>query len=619
MQLRNIAIIAHVDPGKTTLIDGMLKQTKLFRDNQQEMQQTTIMDSGDLEREKGITILAKNTAVFYNDYKINIIDTPGHADFAGEVERVISMADGALLIVDAAEGPLPQTKFVLKQALKQGLKIIVLINKIDRKDADATRVLAETEDLFLQLAASDDQLDFPVLYGTGLSGAVWSSFPDEFQQPLNQDLVDKALNQANLTPLFEQIINTIPAPSAPADKPFKMLVSHLEFDSYKGAYAIGKVAQGSVKQGQTLAILNHHDKVGSMQVAHLFGSKGLDREEITQSQPGDIIAITGNNDIKISQTLADPSDLSGFPLIEVTPPSLKVEISANTSPLAGREGEFSTPRQLEERLHLEQRTNIGLEIEKRTGSSFIVSGRGELHLAILIETMRREGYELQVGKPEVIFREIDGQQCEPIEALTIEIGQEHVGVIAEELGKRQAILHESVTSARGTSKMIYHISSRNLLGFRSTILSKTRGEGLFSQQYLSHEPLGPVAKQSRLGALIASEAGEVTAYALDSVQQRGITFVGPGETVYEGMVIGLAKFQQEIEMNVCKQKKQTNFRSNAEVSEVLAPPKKMSLEESLSFIAADELLEVTPLNLRIRKKILDSKMRGRASLKNTAI
>ncbi len=615
MQLRNIAIIAHVDHGKTTLIDGMLKQTSSFRDNQQEMDQTTILDSGDLEREKGITILAKNTAVFYKDFKINIIDTPGHADFAGEVERVIGMADGALLIVDAAEGPLPQTKFVLQQALKQGLKMIVLINKIDRKDADPQQVLAATEELFLQLAGSDDQLDFPVLYGTGLSGVVWDHLPEAFQQPLDETQVEEATAQANLQPLFETIVNTIPAPVTAADKPFKMLVSHLDFDSYKGTYAIGKVTQGTVKTGQKLAVLNHNEQVDSMTVAHLFASKGLDREEITQSQAGDIIAITGNDEIKISQTLSDPKDLSGYPLIEITPPSLKVEISSNSSPLAGREGEFTTPRQLEERLHLEQRTNIGLEIEKKSGSSFVVAGRGELHLAILIETMRREGYELQVGRPEVIFREIDGQLCEPIEALNVEIDQQYVGVIAEELGKRQAILQESFTSKRGMSHMVYRITSRNLLGFRSTILSKTRGEGLFSQQLLEYAPLEEVAAKTRAGVLIASEAGEVTAYALESVQQRGISFVGPGEKVYQGMIVGLAKFQQDIEMNICKQKKQTNFRSNAELGTALAPPKKMTLEESLTFIAADELLEVTPLNLRLRKKILDSKLRNRASLK----
>ncbi len=611
MKLRNIAIIAHVDHGKTTLIDGMLKQTKLFRENQQEMSQTTILDSNDLEREKGITILAKNTAVFYKDYKINIIDTPGHADFAGEVERVINMADGALLIVDSAEGPLPQTRFVLQQALKQKLKIIVLINKIDRKDSEPQRILKETEELFLQLAADDDQFDFPVLYGTGIRGAVWTSLPEVFTNDSTPEQIEAVVKDANLEPLFEQIVTTVPEPQAPVDKPFMMQVSHLDFDSYKGTYAIGRVTQGTVKPGQNLVILNENEKAGTMQVSQVFTSKGLDKEETDLAQAGDIISITGNNKLQISQTLADPTVTQGFPLIAISPPALKVEISANTSPLAGREGEFTTPRQLEERLIREQRTNIGLLIEKRTGSSFIVSGRGELHLAILIETMRREGYELQVGRPEVIIREIDGQQCEPIEELTVEISKEHIGTVIEELGKRQATLMESVTTNRGMSKMVFHVSSRNLLGFRSTILTKTKGEGLFAQQFLAYKPLQPIADLSRNGVLVATEPGEVTTYALESLQQRGSTFVGPGEVVYEGMIVGQAKYPQDLDMNICKQKKMTNFRSNAEMTTALAPPKKMSLEESLSYLEKDELLEVTPLNLRLRKKIINNSERAK--------
>ena len=604
MQLRNLVIIAHVDHGKTTLIDGMLKQTKVFRENQSEMTQTTILDSNDLEREKGITILAKNTAVFYHDFKINIIDTPGHADFAGEVERVISMADGALLIVDAAEGPLPQTRFVLQQALKQGLKIILLINKIDRKDAEPERVLAQTEELFLELAAESAQLDFPVLYGVGIAGSVWTELPTDPD------------GSGSLEPLFEQIIKTVPAPMIEADKPFKMLVSHLDFDSYKGTYAIGKVAQGSVRTGQNLAILNHHQKVGNMQVSHVFTSRGLSREEVAVSQPGDIVALTGSDAVTIGQTLADPSDLTGFPMIQVTPPSLKVEISANTSPFSGREGEFSTPRQLEERLERERKTNLGLKIEKLTASSFSVSGRGELHLSVLIENMRREGYELQVGKPEVIFQTIDEQLCEPFEALTIEINQQYAGVLAEELGRRQAELQSSFTNPNGVLRVVYHLSSRNLLGFRSQILTKTRGEGLFAQQFLDFRPLQSVAPRTRSGAIIASETGVATTYALESLQARGFAFINPGEQVYQGMIVGLAKYPQDLEMNVCKQKKLTNFRSNADIATVLTPAKILSLEESLSFIAEDELLEVTPLHLRLRKKILDKGERAKHADKN---
>lgn len=612
MQLRNLVIIAHVDHGKTTLIDGMLKQTKAFRENQHEMQETTILDSNDLEREKGITILAKNTAVFYKDYKINIIDTPGHADFAGEVERVVGMADGALLIVDAAEGPLPQTRFVLKQALQKKLKIIVLINKIDRKDAEPERVLAQTEELFLELAASDDQLDFPVLYGVGLAGVVWQDLPDNLHQVIADLQQSGRQTGTNLVPLFEEIIKTIPAPQTDPTKPFKMLVSHLDFDAYKGTYAIGKVSQGMVHTGQTLAVLNYQQKVGSMQVSHVFSSKGLAREEINQSQPGDIVALTGSNTVTIGQTLADPEEAVGFPMIEITPPSLKVEISANTSPLSGREGEFSTPRQIEERLLKEQKTNLGLQITKLTSSSFMVAGRGELHLAVLIETMRREGYELQVGRPEVIIREIDGVACEPLERLTIEINQQYAGVLAEELGKRQAQLTDSVTDQRGELRLVYQLTSRNLLGFRSSILTKTRGEGIFSQEFMGYFPLQNVAERSRSGVLIASESGVSTTYALESLAARGTAFVFPGEKVYAGMIIGLAKYPYDIEMNVCKQKKMTNFRSNADIDVVLAPPKKLTLEESLSFIADDELLEVTPLSLRLRKKILDKNERGKA-------
>ncbi|HQM15766.1 MAG TPA: GTP-binding protein, partial [Candidatus Woesebacteria bacterium] len=577
--------------------------------NQQEMFQTTILDNNDLEREKGITILAKNTAVFYRDYKINIIDTPGHADFAGEVERVISMADGALLIVDSAEGPLPQTRFVLQQALKKHLKMMVLINKVDRKDAEPDRVIKETEDLFLQLVDEDCQLEFPVLYGIGLKGVVWQQLPQVFQKDSSSEEIEEVVKKSNLEPLFEQIIATVPEPLCKPDLPFMMQVSHLDFDSYKGTYAIGKVAQGIVKPGQRLTVLNHDQEVGQMQVAQVFTSIGLERQSVGESQPGDIIALTGANNLNISQTLVDPSIKSGFPLIEITPPSLKIEISANTSPLAGREGEFSTPRLLEERLNREQRINIGLTIEKQSSSSFIVSGRGELHLAILIETMRREGYELQVGRPQVILREINQQTCEPIEELTIEITQEHLGVISEELGKRQARLVSSHTSDRGLTRSVYHISSRNLLGFRSTILTKTRGEGLFAQRFLEYQPLQPLTHITRSGVLVATENGEVTAYALESLQQRGITFVGPGEKVYAGMIVGQAKFPQDLEMNICKQKKLTNFRSNAEIGTVLAPPKKMSLEECLSFLQEDELLEVTPLNLRLRKTILDQQLR----------
>lgn len=610
MQIRNVAIIAHVDHGKTTLIDGMLKQTHTFRANQAEMGQETILDSNDLEREKGITILAKNTSIIYHSLagekiKINIIDTPGHADFAGEVERVISMADGAILLVDAAEGPLPQTKFVLQQAIKQQLPIIVLINKIDRQDSEPERVLQQIEELFLNLVDNSSQLDFPVLYSVGRMGKIWTTLPDE------SELQSLPQTSSNLQALFEEIIKTIPAPQSDAQAPFKMQVSTLDFDPYKGIYAIGKVTQGSVRQGQRLVILQEKEKIGEMSVAHLLESAGLEKKEIEESQSGDIVAITGIDKIAIGQTLAALGETEGFPMIKITEPTLKIAIAANTSPFVGRESDFCTVRQLADRLKLEQKTNLGLHIEQKEGGVFIVAGRGELHLSVLIETMRREGYEMEVGRPQVIFKEIDGVQQEPIEELIIEIDQAYVGIITEELGKRHAQLQSSVSNSRGISRMIYQISSRNLLGFRSEILTKTKGNGLFTSSFLHYAPLQASRLKLRNGALIATEPGMVTAYALESVQQRGKTFVIPGEHVYEGQIVGLCKQKGDLEVNVCKSKKLTNFRSNAEVMTVLNARVDLSLEQCLDFIENDELLEATPQNLRLRKRYLSKLQRNK--------
>ncbi len=612
MQIRNVAIIAHVDHGKTTLIDGMLKQTHAFRENQAEMEQETILDSNDLEREKGITILAKNTSIHYQSLagekiKINIIDTPGHADFAGEVERVISMADGAILLVDAAEGPLPQTKFVLEQAIEQKLPMIVLINKIDRQDAEPEKVLAQVEELFLSLADNAAQLDFPVLYSVGRIGKIWPTLP---VQELGQTEA-LAKKTGDLRPLFEEIVRSIPAPQTKPEAAFKMQVSTLDFDSYKGIYAIGKVTQGLVKRGQRLVILQEQEKVGEMTVAHLLESDGLDKVEIEQSRPGDIIAITGLDKIAIGQTLAALGETEGFPMIKITEPTLKIQISANTSPFVGKESEFCTVRQLADRLKREQKTNLGLRIEQKEGGVFVVAGRGELHLSILIETMRREGYEMEVGRPQVIFKEIDGVKQEPIEELMVEIDQAYVGVITEELGKRHAQLQASSTSHKGVSRMTYHISSRNLLGFRTEILTKTKGNGLFTSSFLKYAPLQGNKLRLRNGALIATEAGMVTAYALESVQQRGKTFVNPGDQVYEGQIVGLCKQKGDLDVNVCKSKKLTNFRSNADVMTVLNARVDLSLEQCLDFIENDELLEVTPENLRLRKRYLSKLVRNK--------
>lgn len=600
MDIRNIAIIAHVDHGKTTLVDGMLKQTHTFRENEEEMTQTTILDRNELEREKGITILAKNIAVLYKNTKINIIDTPGHADFSGEVERVINMADGALLIVDAAEGPLPQTQFVLEKALEQNLKVIVVINKIDRRDARPKEVLRETEELFLLLARHDDHLMFPVLYAVGREEKAWKSYPSDLHA------------KADLTPLFEEIVSTIPAPSANPEKPFKMLVSTLDFDTHKGTYAIGKVTQGKIKVGQKVLQLDEEKQLGSFTIQNVYASRGLFREEITESLPGDIIAITGIPNVGIGQTIADPSDPVGYPNIKLGEPTLKVLIGPNTSPLSGREGKFHTARQIEQRLTQEKKTNIGLKIETSQQGGFIVSGRGELHLAILIENLRREGFELQVSKPQVILKTVDGKIQEPFEELTVEIDKSFTGIIIEELGIRKGELIDTQTNDKGATRMIFRISSRNLLGLRSNILTKTRGNGLFAERFLGYFDETSASEKVRNGVLIAFESGTSTTYALAGVEERGTAFIGSGVSVYEGMIIGLNRRDEDMEINVCKGKKMTNVRSNADIAVKLDPPVILTLEQSLDFIENDELLEVTPKSLRLRKRFLTTVERKRA-------
>ncbi len=601
MDIRNVAIIAHVDHGKTTLVDGMLKQTHTFRDNEAEMNQTTILDSNTLEREKGITILAKNTSVMYKGTKINIIDTPGHADFSGEVERTINMADGAVLVVDAAEGPLPQTQFVLKKALELHLKLIVVVNKIDRKDARVEEVVKEIEELFLHLATHEDDLMYPVIYAIGREGKAWDPYPEDMH-------VD-----ADLTPVFESILSVVPPPKANATMPTKMLVSTLDFDDYKGTYAIGKLTQGTMKPGQSILLMNENEKVGQYRVEQVFTSVGLKRVETHEGKTGDIIAVTGIADVAIGQTITDPSDPTGYPTIKLEDPTLKISLSANTSPFAGREGKFCTARQIHARLLKEKQTNIGISItDNPQGNGFIVAGRGELHLAILLENLRREGYEMQVGKPEVILKDIDGVTNEPFEEITIEIDSAYVGVITEELGKRKAELLDTFTSDRGITRMVYKVSSRNLLGFRGDIMTKTRGNGIFSTRFVGYFPLGAHVPKLRNGVLIAFESGKSTGYALQTVQERGKAFIGPGTPVYAGMIIGLNTRQDDIEINVCKIKKLTNIHSaNADIAIQLDPPTVFSLEQCLDFVEEDELLEITPLNLRLRKKYLTSQERSR--------
>ncbi len=602
IDIRNIAIIAHVDHGKTTLVDGMLKQTHTFRENEAAMQQSTILDSNDLEREKGITILAKNTSVMYHKTKINIIDTPGHADFSGEVERVINMADGALLIVDAAEGPLPQTYFVLQKAMEHNLPVIVVINKIDRKDARPQEVLHEIEELFLHLAHHEDHLNFPILYAIGRDEKVWDHLPQSPDEP------------GNLEPLFTAILKHIPAPQGDLDKPFKMLITTLDFESHKGKFAIGKVSQGSVKKGDTLVILDEHTPRGTFRVEEVSTSVGLKRVPADQATTGDIIAITGSDALSIGQTLADPTDPTGFPHMEIEEPTLKVLVGPNTSPFAGKESKFGTPTQLADRLSREIQTNIGLKIEPSpTSNGFLVSGRGELHIAVLLETMRREGFECQVGKPEVILKTIDGVLSEPYEELTVELESSLIGIITEEMGKRHGELIDTRTNDKGVTKMLYKISTRNLLGFRGEIQTKTRGSGIIATRIIGYFPLTPKKDKVRNGVLISLETGKSTGYALTTVQERGKALIGPGVPIYEGMIIGLNNKTEDIDINVCKIKKLTNIHSaNADVAIQLDPPITLSLEQCLDFIEDDELLEITPLNLRLRKLHLSKVNRVRA-------
>ncbi|HLD25397.1 MAG TPA: translational GTPase TypA [Patescibacteria group bacterium] len=603
MNIRNIAIIAHVDHGKTTLVDGMLKQTHTFRDNQAEMTATTILDSNTLEREKGITILAKNTSVMYHDTKINIIDTPGHADFSGEVERVINMADGALLIVDAAEGVLPQTQFVLEKALEQNIPVIVVVNKIDRKDARPKEVLREIEELFLHIAHHEGHLDFPVLFAVGREEKSWESLPSDPNA------------KADLEPLFEAILRHVPPPDGEPNAPFKMLVTTLDFDSHKGKFAIGKISQGTVKKGDNLLILDENTPKGTFRVEEVFTSIGLDRISSALGKTGDIIAITGSSDMSIGQTLTNPADPTGFPKIQIEEPTLKVLVGPNTSPFAGRESKFGTPTQLADRLTREIQTNVGLKIEPSpTSNGFLVSGRGELHIAVLLETMRREGFECQVGKPEVIVKNVDGVTYEPYEELTIELDSALIGIITEEMGKRHGEMIDSHTNDRGTTKMVYKISTRNLLGFRGDILTKTRGSGIIATRIIGYFPMTPKKAKARNGVLVAVESGKSTGYALTTVQERGKALIGPGIPVYEGMIIGINNRSEDIDINVVKSKRLTNIHSaNADIAIQLDPPVEMTLEQALDFIEDDELLEITPLALRLRKIHLSKVNRVRAA------
>ncbi|GAC1436716.1 MAG: translational GTPase TypA [Chloroflexota bacterium] len=602
--IRNIAIIAHVDHGKTTLVDGLLKQSNVFRAHELEGVGTLILDSNELEREKGITILAKNTAITYHDTKINVIDTPGHADFSGEVERVLTMADGCLLLVDAVDGPMPQTRFVLRKAFAMGLSPIVVINKVDRPTARPDWVLAATQDLFLELATDAEQLDFPVLYTIAREGRAGPS-PDAIGP--------------DLQPLFEAIVEYVPAPVVDLDAPFQMLVTNLGYDNYVGRLAIGRIVNGSIRPGDAVACLRPGGVIARGRVALVYAFQGLHRAEVQRVDAGDIVAITGLPDVAISDTLAGGDRPEALPPIAVEEPTVKMTFGVNTSPLAGREGRYVSSRQLRERLLRELQTNVGLRVEDTDNADvFTVAGRGELHLAILIETMRREGFEFQVSRPEVITREVDGRIMEPVEHLIVDTQEAYIGFVTEALSGRLAQMinmHKS-SGIAGTStevRLEFTIPTRGLIGFRNAFLTGTRGNGVLSSLLLGFEPWhGPLAT-GRNGALVASEAGTAVTYGLLNAQERGITFIPPGSPVYEGMIVGLQQREGDMLINPCKNKQKTNIRSaGAEIDERLTPATILSLEQSLDFLEADELLEVTPQSLRLRKRLLNHDERARA-------
>ena len=603
-QIRNVAIIAHVDHGKTTLVDALLKQSNTFRDNQAEMSQTLIMDSGDQEHERGITITAKQTAVYYDGYKINIIDTPGHADFSGEVERTLNMADGVLLIVDAQEGPMPQTKFVLKKALDLKLKPVVIINKIDKPAARIEEVKDEISDLFLELATDESQLNYPIYFAVARDGRAGKT------TELDNDL----------HVIFESIINDIPSPKIDEaeEKGLQLLVASLAADNYLGKYAIGKIHRGKVKHGQTVKVMKTTFENGEPQVTaanakidRLFTYRGLGKEEVQEAFAGDIVAVTGIADANIGDTLASGDQPEALPTIELEPPTLSIYIGPNTSPLKGKEGEFTTSRQISDRLHKELEINIALKIAQ-DGLGYKVSGRGELHLSVLIETMRREGYELEAGRPEVVYKEIDGKKCEPFEDLTIEVAPEYVGAVSQELGIRKANLKTQELTSAGATRFTYEISTAALIGLRNQLMTTTKGTVLMSSIPKGYREIEGKYKPERNGVLISFESGISTAYALDMAQARGILFIPPQVPVYQGMIVGLSNKKDDIDLNVCREKQLTNMRTHASDGAIqLTPYTNLSLEQCLDFLLDDELLEVTPKSLRLRKRQLDPIKRKR--------
>ena len=594
--IRNIAIIAHVDHGKTTLVDQLLRQSGTFRANQQVDER--VMDSNDLEKERGITILAKNTAIEYEGYHINIVDTPGHADFGGEVERVLGMVDCVLLLVDAQEGPMPQTRFVTKKALALGLKPIVVINKIDKPTARAGWVIDQTFDLFDNLGASEEQLDFPIVYASGLSGFAKLNEEDE---------------SSDMRPLFDTILKYTPAPSGSADAPLQLQISQLDYDNYTGRLGIGRILNGKIRPGQTVAVMNHDKQIAQGRINQLLGFKGLERVPLEEAEAGDIVIISGIEDIGIGVTICDKDNPVGLPMLSVDEPTLTMDFMVNTSPLAGTEGKFVTSRQIRDRLQRELLTNVALRVEDTEDADvFRVSGRGELHLTILLENMRREGYELAVGKPRVVYREINGQKCEPYENLTVDVPDENQGAVMEELGRRRGELTNMESDGNGRTRLEYHIPARGLIGFQGEFMTLTRGVGLMSHVFDDYGPVKPDMPGRHNGVLVSQEQGEAVAYALWNLEDRGRMFVSPNDKIYEGMIIGIHSRDNDLVVNPLKGKKLTNVRASGTDEAVrLTTPIKLTLESAVEFIDDDELVEITPQSIRLRKRFLTEHERRR--------
>lgn len=600
--LRNIAIIAHVDHGKTTLVDQLLKQSGTFQDH--ELTSDRMMDSNDLEKERGITILAKNTAIQFKEHRINILDTPGHADFSGEVERILKMVDGVLLVVDAFEGCMPQTRFVLKKALEHKLTPIVVVNKIDRDFARPKEVVDEVIDLFIDLDANEEQLDFPVVFASALAGT--SSLDSEIQGP-------------DMVPLFESIISHIPAPIADKEESLQFQVTMLDYNDYLGRVGIGRIHRGKMKLNQPVAVMKRDGKIRNLKVSKLFGFMGLKRVEIEEAQAGDIVAVAGFEDINVGETVCDPAKPEALPLLTIDEPTLKMTFLVNNSPFAGREGKHVTARKLKDRLMHELETDVSLCVDETDSpEAFVVSGRGELHLSILIETMRREGYELQVSKPEVIVKEIDGQKMEPAERLLIDVPEEYTGTVMESLGARKADMINMINNGFGQVRLEFFIPSRGLIGYRTEFLTQTRGYGIMTHSFDSYRPLIKIQLGGRrFGALIAHETGTANTYGLINVEDRGTMFITPGTEVYEGMIVGEHSRENDLAVNVCKAKAANNIRSaNKEETVKLKSPRRLSLEEALEFLNDDEYCEITPSTTRLRKKYLVKSERERFEKKN---